>query len=45
MGLRMSKLGDRLVILGLGTVYALQVVWSLLEEGGDGKMTLAVAPS
>lgn len=43
MGLRMSKLGDRLDILGLGTVYAL--VWSLLEEAGAGKMTLAVAPS
>lgn len=41
----MSKLGDRLNILGLGTVYASQVAWSLLEEEGDGKMTLAVSPS
>lgn len=36
-------MGDRLDLLGSGTVFALQVVWSLLEEGGNGKMTLAVA--
>lgn len=41
----MCMLGDRLHGLGLGIVYALQVVWSFLEEGGDGKMTMAVAPS
>lgn len=41
----MGKPDGRLDRLGLGTVCALQVVGSLLEEGGDGKMTMTVAPS
>lgn len=39
----MSTLGDRLDRLGLGIVYALQLVWSFLEEGGDGKMVVALS--
>lgn len=44
MGSKMNKTTDRLDRTGLGTVYTLQAVGSLLEEGGDGKMTMTATP-
>lgn len=44
MGSKMNKTTDRLGRVELGTVYTLQVVGSLLEEGGDGRMTVTVTP-
>lgn len=44
MGSKMNKTTGRLGRVELGTVYTLQVVGSLLEEGGDGRMTVTVTP-